>query len=158
MDELKTEWVKHAIKKGDTFQKIAMKVFNILPSMLLQKPSATSKAKDNAKALKQRLEMWNEGKIEELLRDNRVIQQKPVEPPNRTARNVTRVFTKLIFEGKVGAAMKYLDENAENAVLHSSPEVIEKLRTLHPQPGNIYPDTLHAYVVCGLTTCITHQD
>ena len=140
--KLKTTWIKHATNNGDTFQKIALKVFNILPSMLLQKPSATSKAKEHSKALQQRLEMWNDGKIEELLRDNRIIQKKLSERPNRTARDVTRVFTKLIFEGKIGAAMKYLDENAENAVLQSTPEVIEKLRTLHPQPGRIYPETL----------------
>ena len=38
--------------------------------------------------------------------------------------------------------MIFLEENADNAVLQSSPEVIDKLRSLHPEPANIYPNTL----------------
>ena len=53
-----------------------MKVVNILPNMLLQKPSATSKAKDHFTALEERLQMWKDGKIKELWNDNRVIQKK----------------------------------------------------------------------------------
>ena len=47
-----------------------------------------------------------------------------------------------MFEGKVGAALKFLDENAENAVLQPTAEVIAKLRTLHPEQSEISPGTL----------------
>ena len=47
-----------------------------------------------------------------------------------------------MFEGKVGNALKFLDENANNAVLKPSPEVIKKLKTLHPEPSQILPGTL----------------
>ena len=110
--------------------------------MLLQKPSATSKTKDHVKVLTERLQLWSEGKFTELWRDNQVIQSKLTEKPKRTAKDITRTVTKLMFEGRVGSAMKFLEENAENAVLHSSPEVIEKLKSLHPEPMNIFPNTL----------------
>ena len=51
-------------------------------------------------------------------------------------------MTKLMFEGKVGAAMKFLDENANNTVLQPTPQVIEKLKSLHPEPSEIFPNTL----------------
>ena len=47
-----------------------------------------------------------------------------------------------MFEGKVGPALKFLDENAVNSVLQPSPEVVAKLRTLHPDAVDISPDTL----------------
>ena len=119
-----------------------MKVFMILPCMMLQKPSATSKSKDHSEALKERLQMWKEGKIAELFRDNTIIQKKLTNRPKKKAHDITRVLTKLVIEGKISAAMKYLDENAENAVLASTPEVVEKLRSLHPEQSEIFPNTL----------------
>ena len=62
--------------RGTNFQGIAIKVFMILPSLLLQKPSKTSKAKDHLKKLDERLAMWRTGKIDELLRECKTIQHK----------------------------------------------------------------------------------
>ena len=139
--KLETEWLKK-FNTGSSFQYLALKVFNILPNMLLQKPSATSKTRDHVKVLTERLQLWSEGKFSELWRDNRVIQKKLTEKPKRSPGDMTRTITKLMIEGKVGAALKFLDENAENAVLHPTPEVIEKLKSLHPEPMNIFPGTL----------------
>ena len=49
-----------------------------------------------------------------------------------------------MFEGKVGPALKFLEEQSENAVLESSEEVINKLKELHPEPSEIQPNTLLA--------------
>ena len=141
--KLTTEWIQHLINDDASFKIIAMKVVMILPSMLLQKPSATSKAKDHSKALEQRLAMWKEGKFEELWKDSVIIQRQLTQRPKRTGQDITRIVTNLMFEGKVGAAMKFLDENAENAVLQSTPQVIQKLRTLHPEQSDILPNTLY---------------
>ena len=139
--ELYTDWLQK-YNTNSSFQSLAMKVLNILPNMLLQKPSATSKAKDHYKALEERLKMWNEGKINELWKDNRIIQKKLSVRPKTSSQDVTRIVTKLMFEGKVGAAMKFLDENANNTVLQPTPQVIEKLKSLHPEPSEIFPNTL----------------
>ena len=47
-----------------------------------------------------------------------------------------------MFEGKVGPALKYLEEQSENAVLSPTREVIEKLQALHPAPEEISDNTL----------------
>ena len=44
--------------------------------------------------------------------------------------------------GKVGPALKFLDDNAEHSVLKSSSAVVEKLKQLHPQPSEVLPDSL----------------
>ena len=47
-----------------------------------------------------------------------------------TPENVSRIFSNLIFQGKIGPAMKFLEQNADNAVLKPTVEVVEKLREL----------------------------
>ena len=82
-----------------------MKVVMILPNLLLQKPSAKSKAKEHTTALEQRLKMWNEGKIQDLLRDAIAIQSKLKSGKKKSTDDITRVFSKLVFEEKIGAAL-----------------------------------------------------
>ena len=94
-------------------------------------------------ALTERLAMWKEGKIELLWKDNCIIQKKLLNSPKRPASDISRVVTKLMFEGKVGAAMKFLDKTAENGVLQPTPQVIAKLQKLHPEQADILPDTLY---------------
>ena len=90
-----------------------MKVFMVLPNLLLQKPSPTSKAKEHTKVLEQRMKLWEEGKTVDILKECRTIQKKLTTGKKRSAFDVTRVFSKLVLEGKIGAALKFLDENAE---------------------------------------------
>ena len=139
--KLVTEWLTN-FNAGNTFHGIAMKVVMTLPNILLQKPSAKSKAKDHMKALQQRLLLWNEGKLSEIWKECLIIQKKINSKPNRSSEDVSRIFSKLMFEGKVGAAMKYLEEHADNSVLAPSEEVVEKLQALHPAAENINPNTL----------------
>ena len=134
-------WINN-YNKSNTFHGISLKVVMILPNLLLQKPSSKSKAKDHSKALEERLNMWKEGKLLELLRDCKVIQKKLRSGKTRTLKDINRIFTKLVFEGKTGAALKFLDENADNAVLSPSESVINKLKLLHPPAAEILPHSL----------------
>ena len=92
--KLMTDWVQK-FNTDSTFQYLAMKVINILPNMMLQKPSATSKAKDHTKALQLRLQMWNEGKIVQIWRDNKIIQKKLTEKPKKSSHDILRIVTNL---------------------------------------------------------------
>ena len=56
------------------FKDIAFKAIYITPSLLLQKPSKTSKVKDHLKALKKRIGLWCKGKIGKLLFQGKTIQ------------------------------------------------------------------------------------
>ena len=139
--KLLTEWINH-FNVGDTFQGIALKVVMILPNLLMQKPSAKSKAKEHSKLLEERIRLWNSGEISELFDDGNAIQKRLSKSKRNLSRDVERTFTKLMLEGKVSSALKYLDENAENAVLPLTEEVIDKLKTLHPTPSDIIPTSL----------------
>ena len=52
-----------------------MKIFMILPSLMLQKPSSKSKAKDHSNCLTRRLALWRNGEIELILRETKQIQK-----------------------------------------------------------------------------------
>ena len=51
----------------------ALQIVMIMPALLLQKPSKHSKAKDHTEALKRRLQLWEQGKLDELLREGKAI-------------------------------------------------------------------------------------
>ena len=66
---LKTQWLKH-FNENTTFKGIALKVFMMLPGLMLRKPYATSKSRDHSKALERRsscgtrvnsLKFWEKG-------------------------------------------------------------------------------------------------
>ena len=136
-----TQWLEF-FNKDTTFQGLALKVIMILPNLMLQKPSATSKSKEHSETLQQRIEMWNKGNIQEIWKDGLVIQKKLTSKPQKAPEDVTRIFSRLMFEGKVGAALKFLDENSSNSVLKSTEQVIHKLRTLHPEASEILAESL----------------
>ena len=139
---LLTDWLKKFNAKS-CFQGIAMKVFMVLPSLMLQKPSAKSKAKDHSALLEERLKLWEEGNIDKIFEEAEIIQKKMISGKKaKSDEDITRIFSKLVLEGKLGPALKFLDEQAENAVLPATPEVINKMKELHPEPSEIKPFSL----------------
>ena len=54
---------------------ISFKAIMVMPSLLLQKPTKTSKAKDHLAALERRLGLWEAGEILELFKEAETIQQ-----------------------------------------------------------------------------------
>ena len=55
---------------------IALEAIHVVPALLLQKPSKTSKAKDHLKALERRLRLWEEGNITELVNESKTKQER----------------------------------------------------------------------------------
>ena len=133
--KLCTEWL-NVYNNNSLYQRIAMKVVMVLPALMLQKPSRKSKTKDHVKVLEERLKLWNEGNLNDLYRHSYTIQKKLQQSKKqRSNEDISRIFSKLMFEGKVKAAMKFLEENAQNCVLQPNNDVIEKLKQLHPAPA-----------------------
>ena len=139
--KLLTEWLTH-YNQDTTFQGIALKTFMILPCIMLQKPAKTSKAKEHTQALARRLQLWNEGKLDELLRECTIIQQKLSSSKKRTPDDAARIFSRLMFVGKIKAALKFLDANSDCGVLPATEDVITLLEEKHPQAAEIQEDTL----------------
>ena len=80
----------------------------------------------------------------EIWQECRILQKKikPNSNNSQTPADVSRIFSKLIFQGKLGPALKFLEKNADNTVLKPTVEVVNKLRELHPEAGPIVPDSL----------------
>ena len=135
--KLVKEWLSY-YNIGNSFQGISLKVIAVLPNLMLQKPSAKSKSKDHSEALESRLQLWSEGNIMDILRECTTIQTKLKSGKKRSTEDITRIFSNLIFEGKFGAALKFLDEHAEDAVLPSSESVTTKLKLLRTHQQLIY--------------------
>jgi hypothetical protein len=75
-----TYWLDQ-FNQDTPFVHIALKVMMILPNLLLQKPSNTSKPADHQALLEARLEKWDGGELPELVKEGNLLQRKLVESP-----------------------------------------------------------------------------
>ena len=57
--EVLTFWIKQFNADSD-LNSVALKVFMVLPTLILQKPSATSKSKEHSAAIERRLVLWKQ--------------------------------------------------------------------------------------------------
>ena len=115
----------------------------MLPILLLQKPSRTSKTKQHITLLERRLRLWSNGDLDELVREGRTIQQRlPKNGPTKANSNIARSFSNLMFTGKCKAALDLLSREEKGGILHLndlitpddplSPTVRESLVQKHP--------------------------
>ena len=127
-------------------------------ALLLQKPHASSKAREHADCLHRRLQAWQKGDINNLVIEGCTIQARL----KQNSRNVScvseqqtvRRFTKLIMQGKVKAALRLISEEWKGALLlldtqlptdEHQPEPItvrDELLKKHPPGQPAHPDTI----------------
>ena len=94
-----TTWLEH-FNKNTEFAPIALKVYHTLPSLLLQKPSKNSKAKEHLKKLEERLALWKNGDIATLLKECNIIQQNLTSRKQRSPENTEKHLPSLCFRVK----------------------------------------------------------
>jgi hypothetical protein len=141
-----THWL-HQFNVSSRLNAVALKTFMILPSILLQKPSAKSKAKQHQECLQRRLACWRSGDIPKLMQEVRKIQSafKKSGGKQRKPEDTARTFAKLIMEGKISAAIKLLEQDGSSGgLLKLTDEVMEKLKEKHPEPADVEEHSLHA--------------
>ena len=115
----------------------------ILPSLLLQKSSRNSKAKDHQLKLTQRLKLWKEGKISDILEEGRNIQRHLKSARPRQPEDKARIFANLMLQGKVNSTLKFLTEDHDKGrILPLTETVLGDLKEKHPESGKIHPNTL----------------
>ena len=128
---LLSEWLSF-YNNNTTYQGIALKVFMVVPVIMLQKPSTKSKARDHVNALSRRMDLWQAGELIELLREGKIIQSKLASAKRKSPKDISQIFSRLMLLGKVSAALKFLNESSQNGVIPTSPEVIDLLKEKHP--------------------------
>ena len=118
----------------------ALQIVMIMPALLLQKPSKHSKAKDHTEALKRRLQLWEQGKLDELLREGKAIQSHLQKSAHKSG-HTEKVFVRLMLQGKVGAAMRWIGSSA-TGILEATPDVKAELTKKHPMAKPATEDSL----------------
>ena len=112
-------------------QHIALKAAIVLLATALQKPSMKSKAKIHQECLAKSLALWKEGEIDSLLREGRSIQKRLVKTKRTEPPNKAKIFAKLVMEGQVNSALRYLSENECGGVLPLTVDVMGQLKDKH---------------------------
>ena len=114
---------------------ISLKLLMSMPALLLQKPSRKSTAKQHSQYLDKRLDLWNAGNFEELMKECRAIQKRLRDstPKNKTPEYLAKEFARFMLLGKVNAALKLLNKNTDFGVAAISEKTMDDLRKLHPE-------------------------
>ena len=60
----------------------------------------------------------------------------------RTVDDISKVFAKLVFQGKLSAAMKLLDSESSTGLLNLTLEFLEGLKEKHPEVADIADESL----------------
>ena len=108
-----------AFATGSALESIALKAATIMPILLLQRPARKMRSKDLNSCLERRLTTWREGDMKELLREGRTIQQRLPKITSFTKNDrFARSFANLMFQGKVGPALRLLSDQMKNGTLH----------------------------------------
>ena len=119
---------------------IALKLIMIMPALLLQKSFKKSSSKQHTEYLNSRMNLWEKGDIDEILKESRAIQKKMKQILNKydNSEQLTKTFSKLMFQGKVHAALRLLDKESSLGVASLNDKTMEDLRNLHPkaEPAN----------------------
>ena len=118
---------------GTEMQHNALKAAFVLLAVGLQKPSKKSKAKDHQECLARRLVLWKEGEVDTLLREGQMIQRHLDRSPKADPPNKVKIFAKLVMEGQIHSALRYLSEEDCEGVLPLSEQVMKQLTDKHPQ-------------------------
>ena len=120
-----------------------MKAIHVMPALLLQKPSKTSKSKDHVKALERRLELWRKGEIISLMREAETLQSRLPKPTDkRDIASISKRFKNLMENGNVNGAIKLLTDNMAGGILSLNDETIETLRQKHPEARETNEDVI----------------
>ena len=102
-------------------QHLALKAAIVLLATALQKPRQRSKAKKHQECLEKR---WRNGEIESLLREGRMIQRHLLKSNKNDPPNKARIFAKLVTEGQINSALRYLSDDDSGGVLPLTDDVV----------------------------------
>ena len=115
------------------WESLSLQLVHIFIPIMLQKPSS-SKARDKAKYLLDRLEKWKDGDLNSLMDESRVIQEKLKRRKKSEDSFQQKGFSRLMMVGKVGQAMKLINNEDSVVGVHTlNREIKSILQEKHPK-------------------------
>jgi len=91
------------------WESLSLKLVHVFIPLMLQKPSESSTARNNAKYLSERLEKWKNGDLKSLMDEAQAIQFKLKQKKQKEVTSNQKGFCRLMMLGKVGQAMKLIN-------------------------------------------------
>jgi len=124
----------NAWSENTPLRECSWKAIHIMPALLLQKPSKTSKSKDHVNALQRRLKLWEKGEFVTLLHEAEALQKRlPKVTSKRDTDTLSRMFKEQMQKGNINTAIKLMTNNMEGGILPINDETLDLLRTKHPR-------------------------
>ena len=125
------------------WSRLGLSLIHIFMPLMLQKPSSNSKARENAKYLESRLKLWSDGKLPLLMEECSEIQKRLVTKLQKRKENKDKAFLQLMLLGKVGAAMKHINNEDLTLGVHPLNDTIKNLLLeKHPKGKEAAEDIL----------------
>ena len=123
------------------WQRLAMLLIHVFIPLMLQKPNAKSKPKDNAKYLTKRLQYWSSGDLNSLMNEGKEIQKRMKMPVEKKEQSKEKLFLQNMLLGKTGAAAKFINnDDAIRGVHELTDEIKSILVDKHPGARVVHPD------------------
>lgn len=123
----------NAWKENSPISNLSMKAIHIMPALLLQKPSKSSKSKDHRIALERRLTLWQKGDMLSLMDEAETLQRRlPVSNRKSDMVSISKRFRDHMEKGNVNGAIKLLTNNMAGGILPLNEETLDTLRQKHP--------------------------
>ena len=120
------------------YEPIALHLIQIFIPLMLQKPSAKSKNRDHVKYLDKRLVWWNEFQLQALIDEGKAIQKNLLQLNESKRPSELKAFTRLMLQGKLKKALKFVDEDDSIVGVHEpTSEIIAELERKHPKQGPV---------------------
>ena len=80
-----------------------------------------------------RLDQWNRGEIDFLLREGLAIQRRLISSHRKNEPDSARVFANLVMSGQINSALRYLSGENGGGNLSLTDDVMKQLREKHPE-------------------------
>ena len=110
-----------AFASSSALESVALKAATVFPILVVQKPHKRSKAKEHTACLERRLNLWNEGELDDLIVEGRAIQSRLMDSPlprAETPDKQARCFANFMNNGKCKAALDLISKEAKGGLLH----------------------------------------
>ena len=116
----------------------------MMPNLLLQRTSIKCKTRINKDHLKRRLDLWDDGKIDDLISEAREIQLRlPSQSKKpKSVEDLSRTFASLMMQGKIQHALRLLQKEYNNGILPLNTNTMNELSNKHPYAQPKYAEML----------------
>ena len=121
----------------------SLKAAAIITPLLLQQPSGKPTYRDNVNHLSRRLQLWDEGNINELLNEGATIQaQLTASKKAIDDTTLAKRFASMIFNNNFKGAMSLVTEKGKGGILALNAQTKKEMSSKHPKAEPIHPGAL----------------